>query len=119
MIPRITPADSNIPRWQRSAAATVNLLCTGQEAAETRLATAEGDITALDGRVTTAEGGITALEGDVTALDGRVTVLEAPEIIKLTPLAADPSSPAEGWLYANSTTHKLRYYDGTVWNDLF
>jgi hypothetical protein len=29
-----------------------------------------------------------------------------------------PSSPAEGWLYANSTDHTLRYYNGTSFIDL-
>lgn len=30
----------------------------------------------------------------------------------------DPSSPAAGWMYYNTSTNKLRLYDGTVWVDL-
>jgi hypothetical protein len=29
------------------------------------------------------------------------------------------SSPKEGWVIANSTTHKLQYYTGSAWVDLF
>jgi len=29
------------------------------------------------------------------------------------------ASPAEGDVYMDSTTHKLRCYDGTSWHDLF
>lgn len=32
-------------------------------------------------------------------------------------LASDPSSPAEGWWYYNSVSHKPRYYNGTAWSD--
>jgi hypothetical protein len=32
--------------------------------------------------------------------------------------ASAPSSPSEGWLYANSTNHNLYYYDGTGFVDL-
>lgn len=34
-------------------------------------------------------------------------------------LSADPSSPSAGQVYYNTTTHKLKCYDGTSWNDLF
>lgn len=34
-------------------------------------------------------------------------------------LSADPSSPVEGQMYHNYTTHKTRVYDGTVWRDLW
>src|SRR5688500_8065039 len=33
-------------------------------------------------------------------------------------LASDPSSPVEGQIYYNTTTDKLRYYDGAAWNDV-
>lgn len=29
----------------------------------------------------------------------------------------EPSDPAEGLTYMDSTTHKLRTYDGTAWQD--
>jgi hypothetical protein len=38
--------------------------------------------------------------------------------IQMTPLASAPGSPAEGWIYADSTTHKLYYRDDTTWKDL-
>ncbi len=34
--------------------------------------------------------------------------------IKLIPQVA-PANPAEGWIYADSTTHGLAYYNGTAW----
>lgn len=37
--------------------------------------------------------------------------------LNFNPLSADPSSPIKGDAYFNSTTNKLRVYDGTVWND--
>ena len=40
------------------------------------------------------------------------------DFIKLTPMAT-PSSPTAGMVYYDSTTNKLRCYDGTSWNDLF
>ena len=38
--------------------------------------------------------------------------------LTLTP-SATPGAPTEGMVYMDSTTHKLRCYDGTIWNDLF
>ena len=34
--------------------------------------------------------------------------------LKLVPQAA-PANPVEGWIYADSTTHGLAYYNGTAW----
>jgi hypothetical protein len=34
-------------------------------------------------------------------------------------LDADPASPGEGQTYYNTTTHKVRTFDGTVWYDLW
>ena len=42
---------------------------------DTRLTTAEGDITSLEGRMTTAEGDITTIEGDIVALEAFDTAL--------------------------------------------
>ena len=44
--------------------------------------------------------------------------VESPEIVSFTP-TAEPVSPSEGDVYFDSTTKKLRCYDGTVWQDLF
>lgn len=33
-------------------------------------------------------------------------------------LAADPSSPATGYFYFNTTSNKFRFWNGTVWKDL-
>ena len=54
---------------------------------DTRLSTAESDVTALEARATTNEGAITALQSEDTALGARVTTLEgqtAPDIGPLT-----------------------------------
>jgi hypothetical protein len=34
-------------------------------------------------------------------------------------LTADPGSPVEGQTYMNTTTHKLRCWDGSAWQNLF
>lgn len=39
--------------------------------------------------------------------------------VRFNPLSADPASPQAGDVYYNSTTNKLRCYNGSVWNDLF
>jgi hypothetical protein len=39
--------------------------------------------------------------------------------VRFIGLAADPASPVAGDVYYNSTTNKLRCFDGTIWNDLF
>jgi hypothetical protein len=38
---------------------------------------------------------------------------------RFVPLAADPASPEAGDVYYNSTSNKLKCYNGTTWNDLF
>lgn len=39
----------------------------------------------------------------------------APTTIKIVTQASDPGTPAEGWLYYNSVSHVLKFYNGTVW----
>ena len=34
-------------------------------------------------------------------------------------LASDPAGAAAGDVYYNTTTNKLKCYNGTTWNDLF
>ncbi len=41
--------------------------------------------------------------------------LHVNDVMRLQPRATSPSSPAEGDIYMNSTTHKLMVYDGTTW----
>jgi len=38
--------------------------------------------------------------------------------MKLEPQASAPSSPQEGWIYANSTDHHLYFHNGTDWVQL-
>lgn len=40
------------------------------------------------------------------------------EVVNFQPIA-EPSSPAEGDVYFDETSKKLRCYDGTTWNNLF
>lgn len=56
------------------------------------------------------------VSGAVRRLGERLDAVELPDLIKLIP-RAEPTSPEEGWAYMDSTTHKLRVYDGTTWND--
>jgi hypothetical protein len=53
-----------------------------------------------------------------TAGVGRVNITGGNGLV-FPVLAADPSSPIAGQTYYNSISHKLRTYDGTIWNDLF
>ena len=39
--------------------------------------------------------------------------------VRFFPLAADPSGAEAGDVYYNSTSNKLKCYNGTTWNDLF
>ncbi len=39
--------------------------------------------------------------------------------LRFVPLASDPGSAEAGDVYYNSTTNKLRCYNGSAWNDLF
>jgi len=41
--------------------------------------------------------------------------LHVSDVMRLQPRAIAPSSPAEGDIYMNSSTHKLMVYDGTTW----
>jgi hypothetical protein len=41
-----------------------------------------------------------------------------PLLIKFKPTAAPPN-PKEGWVYWDSTTHKLRGFDGAAWNNFW
>jgi roadblock/LC7 domain-containing protein len=46
---------------------------------------------------------------------GKVTL---DNVLRLKP-SAEPASPEEGDIYMDSTTHKLRAYDGSTWHDLW
>jgi hypothetical protein len=41
--------------------------------------------------------------------------LHVNDTIRLEPRSSAPSSPGEGDMYYNGTTHKLMAYDGTSW----
>jgi hypothetical protein len=41
------------------------------------------------------------------------------EALMLFPQASPPPNPEEGTIYMDETTHKLRCWDGSVWNDLW
>ncbi len=41
--------------------------------------------------------------------------LHVNDVMRLQPRSSAPSSPSEGDMYMDSTTHKLMVYDGTVW----
>ncbi|KPA18688.1 hypothetical protein MHK_001110, partial [Candidatus Magnetomorum sp. HK-1] len=45
--------------------------------------------------------------------------LDIQESIRLTPLAVPPGSPVEGMMYYDVTSHKLRVYNGTGWQNCF
>jgi hypothetical protein len=53
---------------------------------------------------------------DVNRLLVRVGLLETADTFTFTPIA-EPSDPVEGMTYMDSTSHKLRTWDGSQWND--
>lgn len=58
-----------------------------------------------------------------TTSDGSATATERMRIksngvVRFIPLSADPASAEEGDMYFNSTSKKLKVYDGTSWVDL-
>ena len=50
-------------------------------------------------------------------IDTPARKLHVSDVMRLEPRASAPSSPAEGDIYMDSTTHKLRVFDGTNWQD--
>ncbi len=62
-----------------------------------------------------ADGSSFATALTVVAADGHVQI---GEVLNLLP-GVGPAIPAVGDVYFDSTTSKLRCYDGTVWQDLF
>lgn len=61
------------------------------------------------------DGGSWVAAMSVAAANGRVGI---GQILNLAPTTA-PASPTAGDVHFDSTTGKLRCYDGTVWHDLF
>ena len=43
--------------------------------------------------------------------------LHVKDVMRLEPRATAPTSPAEGDMYMDSATHKLKVYDGTTWQN--
>lgn len=103
--------------------------------------TMTGDITMKadgDGGVVFARSGDDVVQGRigrnndaivVTAVGAAVPLqLGANGVVRLTvqpggavrfePLASAPSSPAEGWVYSDSTNKRLRWHNGTEWRDV-
>ncbi len=60
--------------------------------------------------VVIATGSTTPVERAVVKSTGQV---------RFVPLAADPAGAEAGDVYYNSTSNKLKCYNGTTWNDLF
>jgi len=58
-----------------------------------------------------------------TTTTTKLTVLSSSviinDILNINPITGFTGTAVEGDIYADSTTHKLRYYNGTTWNDLF
>jgi len=69
------------------------------------------------------DGGGTPIARMTLLRDGNVGIgtttpartLHVNSVMRLQPRASAPSSPSEGDMYMNSTTHKLMVYDGSTW----
>ena len=46
-------------------------------------------------------------------------IVHVSDVMRLEPRASAPSSPSEGDMYMDGTTHKLMVYDGTAWQACF
>lgn len=51
------------------------------------------------------------------AINGLLRTSAARETMPFQMLDAEPSDPVEGRAYFDTTTHKLRTFDGTTWVD--
>lgn len=56
--------------------------------------------------------------GKIRFLSSAGTFVEAGMADKAVTAASDPGTPAEGQLYANTTSHTLKFYDGSTWQTL-
>ena len=64
-----------------------------------------------------------ALNNDATSANASIAdakmTLKSTGQVRFVPLASDPSGAEAGDVYYNSTSNKLKCYNGTTWNDLF
>ena len=58
-------------------------------------------------------------EGLIRKLEARIAALEAPITKIVFVPTTTPASPVAGMTYMDSTTLKLRTYNGTAWNNLW
>ena len=56
--------------------------------------------------------------GNILALTVEEDKISPKVPIAQVELSSDPSNPANGWTYYNTTTHKLRLYANGAWVDL-
>jgi hypothetical protein len=75
-----------------------------------RIKTSVSDVYNSVGSLTLSTGGSGGTE--------RVRI-KATGQVRFVPLAADPAGAEAGDVYYNSTSNKLKCYNGTTWNDLF
>lgn len=61
-----------------------------------------------------SSGGNATIVGNIIT-DQNITI---GQVLKITPMATAPPSPSEGWIYADSSTNELCYYDGSSWTGL-
>lgn len=59
--------------------------------------------------------GTQTMAGAKTFSTSVTSPIMVPTTIKITTQASDPGTPAEGWLYFNSVSHVLKFYNGTTW----
>lgn len=102
------PVDGKGQDWPRRVANAINPTLV-------KIPAMSASITTLQGDVTTAQGNITTLQGNVTTLQGQVAPLVAGHPFQ--ELASAPSSPTEGQTYYDTALHKVRTWDGSLWQD--
>jgi hypothetical protein len=76
------------------------------------------NVAPTSGDYVTAAVVINAGSGTSGSIFVRSTFDANPYVLSLTP-TTEPGSPAAGMVYFDSSTNKLRCYDGTTWQDCF
>ena len=79
-----------------------------------RESTVLGDVTSFNNLVRIAPHSTDVVRVGIGIMSAQRN-LHVKDVMRLEPRASSPSSPAEGDIYMDSTTHKLMVYDGSTW----
>lgn len=114
---RYIPPTNNRGDAPRRVANTVNSMVNSTKTLQDTTESLQTDLTAAESDITDIQSDITDIDADIAAIEAaQAAVTRTLEQVKFTPIA-EPGTPSEGDTYMDSTSHKLRTYDGTTWQD--